>query len=51
MRHYAKGRSHLSKAAMSRMGDTFMPQVKSPAETRTEAPGSKTARTQRRRVR
>ncbi|SCE22351.1 hypothetical protein GA0115240_144829 [Streptomyces sp. DvalAA-14] len=44
-RRYVKGRSYLSKDAMHRMGDTFMPQVKAPTETTD----SKSARAQRRR--
>ncbi|MFG1811708.1 tyrosine-type recombinase/integrase [Streptomyces sp. NPDC049040] len=48
-RRYVKGRSHLSKDAMSRMGDTFMPPAVTPTETKTETTGSKSARAQRRR--
>ncbi|WP_399128531.1 tyrosine-type recombinase/integrase [Actinacidiphila sp. ITFR-21] len=48
-RRYVKGRSHLSKDAMNRMGDTFIPQPKAPTETRTETADSKSARAQRRR--
>lgn len=48
-RRYVKGRSHLSKAAMHRLGDTFLPQPAGPTETKTETTGSKWARAQRRR--
>lgn len=60
-RRYVQGRSHLSKDAMRRMGDTFMPRP-APApepqpeprpepsvETRIETRDSRTARAQRRR--
>lgn len=60
-RRYVKGRSHLSKDAMRRMGDTFMPRPE-PApesqpeprpepsvETRIETTDSRAARAQRRR--
>lgn len=51
-RRYVKGRSHLSKAAMNQMGNTFMPQAVAPTETRTETADTKAARSrQRRRVR
>jgi integrase len=52
-RRYVKGRSHLAKSAMDRMGETFMPQTPpAPTETRTETAGSKAARARlRRRVR
>jgi len=39
----------MAKDAMNRMGDTFMPQVQAPTETRTETADSKSARAQRRR--
>ncbi|MEV7089440.1 site-specific integrase [Streptomyces sp. NPDC093085] len=52
-RRYVKGRSHLSKDAMQRMGDTFMPRADPPAETptetRTETTASRSARARRRR--
>ncbi|WP_455713276.1 tyrosine-type recombinase/integrase [Streptomyces uncialis] len=48
-RRYVKGRSHLSKDAMRRMGDTFMPAPEPATETRTETTDSKTARARRRR--
>ncbi|MFE3601845.1 tyrosine-type recombinase/integrase [Streptomyces sp. NPDC059142] len=52
-RRYVKGRSHLSKDAMQRMGDTFMPRAAPPAEppteTRTETTASRSARDRRRR--
>lgn len=48
-RRYVKGRSHLSKDAMRRMGDTFMPQVQAPTETRTETTDSRAERARRRR--
>ncbi|WP_405973344.1 tyrosine-type recombinase/integrase [Streptomyces sp. NBC_00988] len=52
-RRYVKGRSHLSKDAMRRMGDHFMP-ASEPApepatETRTETVDRRAARAQRRR--
>jgi hypothetical protein len=44
-RRYVKGRSHLAKSAMDRMGETFMPQTPpAPTETRTETTDSKAAR-------
>jgi uncharacterized protein with PIN domain len=52
-RRYVKGRSHLAKAAMLRMGDTFMPgpvSAPEPApETTTETGDSRAARARRRR--
>lgn len=48
-RRYVKGRSHLSKDAMRRMGDTFMPAPEPATETRTETTDSRTARARRRR--
>ncbi|WP_335981333.1 tyrosine-type recombinase/integrase [Streptomyces sp. CA2R106] len=48
-RRYVKGRSHLAKSAMGRMGDTFMPQPEGPTETRTETADTKAARARRRR--
>ncbi|KOV81942.1 integrase [Streptomyces sp. NRRL WC-3618] len=52
-RRYVKGRSHLSKDAMRRMGDHFMPAAEpepEPAtETTTETRDRRAARTQRRR--
>ncbi|MFF7193060.1 tyrosine-type recombinase/integrase [Streptomyces sp. NPDC008079] len=48
-RRYVKGRSHLSKAAMGRMGDTFLPQTQAPTETRTETTDSRSDRARRRR--
>ena len=52
-RRYVKGRSHLSKDAMRRMGDTFMPAPEQapepPTETRTETVDRRAARDQRRR--
>ncbi|WP_037787207.1 tyrosine-type recombinase/integrase [Streptomyces sp. GBA 94-10 4N24] len=55
-RRYVKGRSTLSKAAMARMGDAFLPappgQRKAPTETRTETSNTKAARARlRRRIR
>ncbi|BBC34323.1 hypothetical protein SGFS_056170 [Streptomyces graminofaciens] len=63
-RRYVKGRSHLAKAAMVRMGDTFMPSPepapepapksapKPASETTTETADSRAARARRhRRVR
>ncbi|GHD13324.1 hypothetical protein GCM10010313_38030 [Streptomyces violarus] len=52
-RRYVKSRSHLAKAAMLRMGDTFMPgPVAAPepaSETTTETENSRAARALRRR--
>lgn len=56
-RRYVKGRSHLAKAAMVRMGDTFMPSPepapepapKPASETTTETADSRAARARRRR--
>ncbi len=52
-RRYVKGRSHLSKDAMRRMGDTFLPAPKvapaSATETKTETGDRRAARAQRRR--
>lgn len=55
-RRYVKGRSHLSKDAMRRMGDAFLPapeEVPRPAtETRTETGDRRAARSRaRRRIR
>lgn len=57
-RRYVKGRSHLSKDAMRRMGDAFLPQpeptpaTETPTETRTETGDRRAARARlRRRVR
>ncbi|MFB6984110.1 tyrosine-type recombinase/integrase [Streptomyces scopuliridis] len=48
-RRYVKGRSHLSKDAMRRMGDTFMPGPEPATETKTETSASSAARARRRR--
>lgn len=48
-RRYVKGRSHLSKDAMRRMGDAFMPSPRTATETRTETPDNRAARSRRRR--
>lgn len=52
-RRYVKGRSHLSKDAMRRMGDAFLPApatAPEPAtETRTETGDRRAARARRRR--
>lgn len=52
-RRYVKGRSHLSKDAMRRMGDTFLPAQEPapepPTETGTETKDRRAARAQRRR--
>lgn len=52
-RRYMKGRSHLSKDAMRRMGEFFVPApttpIPGPTETRTETADTRAARTQRRR--
>lgn len=54
-RRYVKGRSHLSKDAMRRMGDAFLPAPqpapKPPTETRTETADRRAARARRRRIR
>ncbi|KUN62241.1 hypothetical protein AQJ46_33630 [Streptomyces canus] len=52
-RRYVKGRSHLSKDAMRRMGEFFAPpptsSVPGPTETETETPDTRAARSRRRR--
>ncbi|MFW6695241.1 tyrosine-type recombinase/integrase [Streptomyces sp. MAR4 CNX-425] len=48
-RRYVKGRSHLSKDAMKRMGNTFMPSPGATSETRTETKDTRAARARRRR--
>ncbi|MEV0039341.1 tyrosine-type recombinase/integrase [Streptomyces sp. NPDC050804] len=52
-RRYVKGRSHLSKDAMRRMGEFFVPGPQSPSqgptETTTETTDTRTARARRRR--
>ncbi|MFE7115382.1 tyrosine-type recombinase/integrase [Streptomyces sp. NPDC057654] len=48
-RRYVKGRSHLSKDAMSRMGAAFWPQPDTATETKTETTGNRAARSRRRR--
>lgn len=49
-RRYVKGRSQLSKNAMNRIGETFLPQAPAaPTETTTETASSRSARSQRRR--
>lgn len=48
-RRYVKGRSHLSKDAMRRMGDAFMPRSGPTIETTTETTGTRAARARRRR--
>ncbi|BBA98136.1 putative tyrosine-family recombinase/integrase [Actinacidiphila reveromycinica] len=48
-RRYVKGRSHLSKAAMHRMGDMFLPQPGPTNETRTETADTRADRARRRR--
>ncbi|QWB24790.1 MULTISPECIES: tyrosine-type recombinase/integrase [Streptomyces] len=52
-RRYVKGRSHLAKAAMLRMGDTFLPGPvavpEAASETTTETGDSRAARARRRR--
>jgi integrase len=47
-RRYVKGRSHLSKDAMRRMGGHFMPGQKRPTVTKTESTDSLAARARRR---
>lgn len=52
-RRYVKGRSHLSKDAMRRMGESFAPAppdpIPGPTETRTETADSRAAHARRRR--
>ncbi|MEV5441423.1 tyrosine-type recombinase/integrase [Streptomyces sp. NPDC052644] len=48
-RRYVKGRSTLSKDAMRRVGDAFLPPQKGPSETRTETRDSRAERARRRR--
>ncbi|WP_308312476.1 tyrosine-type recombinase/integrase [Streptomyces sp. ISL-11] len=48
-RRYVKGRSSLSKDAMRRMGDAFMPSSRPTTETRTETEDTRSARARRRR--
>ncbi|MFE9937091.1 tyrosine-type recombinase/integrase [Streptomyces hirsutus] len=52
-RRYVKGRSHLSKDAMRRMGEFFVPPPEAPSEaeteTRTETTDTRAARSRRRR--
>lgn len=48
-KRYVKGRSTLSKDAMRRMGDAFMPAHNAATETRTATPDTRAARSQRRR--
>lgn len=48
-RRYVKGRSPLSKDAMRRMGDAFMPRPESATETKAETTSAKAARARRRR--
>jgi site-specific recombinase XerD len=48
-RRYVKGRSHLSKDAMRRMGDTFMPRSEPAIETTIETTSTRAARARRRR--
>nr|WP_243869443.1 tyrosine-type recombinase/integrase [Streptomyces liangshanensis] len=50
-RRYVKGRSHLSKDAMRRMGDTFLPAPKLAPEPPTETGDRRAARARRRRIR
>ncbi len=48
-RRYVKGLSHLSKDAMRRMGDAFLPRPQAATETGTETGDTRAARTRRRR--
>lgn len=52
-RRYVKGRSHLSKDAMRRMGEFFVPphkaSLEAPTETTTETADTRAARSRRRR--
>ncbi|MFF4229158.1 tyrosine-type recombinase/integrase [Streptomyces sp. NPDC001820] len=48
-RRYVKGRSHLSKEAMRRMGEAFIPRPEPATETRTETADGRVARARRRR--
>lgn len=47
-RRHVKGRSHLSKDAMRRMGDAFMPQSEPAIETTIETTSTREARARRR---
>ncbi|TDC21243.1 integrase [Streptomyces sp. 8K308] len=48
-RRYVKGRSELSKEAMRRMGDAFLPPPRATSETRTETTQTRAERARRRR--
>lgn len=52
-RRYVKGRSHLSKEAMRRMGEFFVPPpstpIPAPTETRSETADTRAVRARRRR--
>lgn len=48
-RRYVKGRSHLSKDAMRRMGDAFLPRQEPRTETTTETRNRRAERMRRRR--
>ncbi|MCR8574623.1 tyrosine-type recombinase/integrase [Streptomyces sp. Isolate_219] len=48
-RRYVKGRSHLSKDTMARMGNTFLPRQEPTSETKTETAATRTERSRRRR--
>lgn len=48
-RRYVKGRSHLSKGAMTRMENTFLPRQEATSETRTETAATRADRSRRRR--
>lgn len=48
-RRYVKGRSHLSKDVMRRMGDAFLPALEAAPEPATETGGRRAARARRRR--
>ncbi|AQW51793.1 tyrosine-type recombinase/integrase [Streptomyces violaceusniger] len=50
-RRYVKGRSHLSKDAMRRMGEFFVPPSENPAAIKTDPVGTRAARSRRRRIR
>ncbi|MFE2441577.1 tyrosine-type recombinase/integrase [Streptomyces sp. NPDC059426] len=50
-RRYVKGRSHLSKDAMRRMGEFFVPTPENPTAVKTDPVGTRAARSRRRRIR
>ncbi|WP_167502253.1 site-specific integrase [Streptomyces malaysiensis] len=50
-RRYVKGRSHLSKDAMRRMGEFFVPTPENPTAVKTDPVDTRAARSRRRRIR